>query len=122
MKTRCPFIFLQHEWFLQNLGKDFIRTNLNCKRHFFFRREAGMCRICYSGKRFLLIIIFHFYNFVTATRTHIIYMRKIFSRVPLKKLKKTFLNDKIYSYTKKWHLALSNSTKLMFWSVLTFKN
>ena len=35
---------------------------------------------------------------------------------------KLFLNDKIYSYTKKttiWHNYLA---KLMFWSILSFKN
>ena len=29
-----------------------------------------------------------------------------------------FLNDKIYSYTQKSNLALGNSAKLMFWSIL----
>ena len=35
---------------------------------------------------------------------------------------KLFLNDKIYSYTKKNYLALGNLAKLMFWSILSFKN
>ena len=40
------------------------------------------------------------------------------SSIPL-----SFLNDKIYSHTKKttW-LYLSNLAKLMFWSILSFKN
>ena len=33
-----------------------------------------------------------------------------------------FLKDKIYSYTKKNCLALGSLAKLMFWSILTFKN
>ena len=59
-------------------------------------------------------------------------MCKIFSLVPSKKLsqEKTeakevfnfqFLNDKIYSYTKKSHLALGNLAKLVFWSILLLK-
>ena len=32
-----------------------------------------------------------------------------------------FLNNKIYSYTKKSHLALGNLPKLVFWSILSFK-
>ena len=35
---------------------------------------------------------------------------------------KLFLNDKIYSYTKKSYLALGNLAKLVFWSILSFKN
>ena len=35
---------------------------------------------------------------------------------------KPFLKDKIYSYTKKNCLALGSLAKLMFWSILTFKN
>ena len=35
---------------------------------------------------------------------------------------KLFLKDKIYSYTKKNWLALDSLAKLMFWSILTFKN
>ena len=35
---------------------------------------------------------------------------------------KLFLNDKIYSYTKNNYLALGNLAKLMFWSILSFKN
>ena len=35
---------------------------------------------------------------------------------------KLSLNDKIFSYTKKNYLALGNLTKLMFWSILSFKN
>jgi hypothetical protein len=30
-----------------------------------------------------------------------------------------FLNDKIYSYTKKGHLAIGNLEKLVFWSILS---
>ena len=33
-----------------------------------------------------------------------------------------FLNDRIYSYTKKNYLALDNWAKLMFWSIFSFKN
>ena len=33
-----------------------------------------------------------------------------------------FLNDRIYSYTKKSNLALGNLAKLIFWSILSFKN
>ena len=33
-----------------------------------------------------------------------------------------FLNDKIYSYIKKSHFALSNLAKLVLWSMLSFKN
>ena len=32
-----------------------------------------------------------------------------------------FLNNKIYSYTKKNYLALGNLAKLMFWSILSIK-
>ena len=35
---------------------------------------------------------------------------------------KLFLNDKIYRYTTKNYLALGNLAKLMFWSILSFKN
>jgi hypothetical protein len=35
---------------------------------------------------------------------------------------KLFLNDKIYIYTKKTYLAHGNLAKLMFWSILLFKN
>ena len=33
-----------------------------------------------------------------------------------------FLNNKIYSYTKKNYLAPGNLAKLMFWIILSFKN
>ena len=33
-----------------------------------------------------------------------------------------FFNDTIYSYTKKRHLTLGNLAKLVFWSILLFKN
>jgi hypothetical protein len=35
---------------------------------------------------------------------------------------KLFLKNKIYSYTNKNCLALGSLAKLMFWSILTFKN
>ena len=35
---------------------------------------------------------------------------------------KLFLNDKIYSYTKKKHFAFGNSAKLVLWSILSFKS
>ena len=35
---------------------------------------------------------------------------------------KLFLNNKVYSYTKNNYLALGNLAKVMFWSILSFKN
>ena len=32
------------------------------------------------------------------------------------------MNDKIYSYTKRSHVALGNLAKFLFWSTLSFKN
>ena len=32
------------------------------------------------------------------------------------------MKTKMYNYTKKSHLALGNLAKLVFWSILSFKN
>ena len=54
--------------------------------------------------------------------SHVIYLKLTKVLYECLFFPKLFLYEKIYSYTKKNYFALGNLAKLMFWSILSFKN